>query len=188
MANLAVLFSAVLLAFVAAAAAQSPCKEIPSVGLDQSPSTPANGGQCSKIQKDFFGSHWCKHGKVGSYPGPPPGKAQQCLKFGRASIYRGPIYGSSSAHKAACNKVLMGDDKHAMVAVSTKYLKTYQGGWTSDTGACNKCMCVRMHGGDDSFNSGLQKEAVNKRVGLTFMAKVGVPLLCCSVMWCAVLF
>jgi hypothetical protein len=81
----------------------------------------------------------------------------------------------------------MGDDKHAMVAVSTKYLKTYQGGWTSDTGACNKCMCVRMHGGDDSFNSGLQKEAVNKRIGLTFMAKVGVLLLSCSVMWFAVL-
>jgi hypothetical protein len=174
MVQLAVL-SAVLLAFVAAAAAQAPgCSAIPTVGgVDQSNSSPAEYGKCSKIQKDFFGSHWCKFGNLGTWPGPPTGKAQQCLKFGRASIYRGPIYGSSNAHKAACNKVLMGDDKYAMVAVSTKYLKTFQGGWTSDTGACNKCMCVRMHGGDDAFNKGLQKELAQPRIGLTFMAKVG---------------
>jgi hypothetical protein len=164
--------SAVLFALLAAAAAQK-CAEVPTVsGVDQSNTSPAEYGKCSQIQKDFFGSHWCKFGKIGTWPGAPQGKAQQCLKFGRASIYRGPIYGSSSAHKAACNRVLMGDDKHAMVAVSTKYLKTYQGGWTSDTGACNKCMCIRMHGADNAFNSGLQTDKVSKRVGLTFMGKV----------------
>lgn len=167
------MFSAVLLALLAAAAAQSPCKEIPGVsGVDQSATSPADYGRCSQIQKDFFGSHWCKFGKLGTWPAAPSGKAQQCLKFGRASIYRGPIYGSSSAHKAACNKVLMGDDKHAMVAVSSKYLETYQGGWTSDQGACHKCMCVRMHGADNAFNTGVQKETASKRIGLTFLAKV----------------
>jgi hypothetical protein len=89
------------------------------------------------------------------------------------TTYRGPIYGSSQAHKAACNKWIQGSSEAAMVAVSTKYLKTYQGGWTSDTGACGKCMCVRMHGGDVKYNPGLQKESASKRVGLTFLAKVG---------------
>lgn len=168
-------FSAVLLALLAAAAAQSPCGEIPTVGgVDQSATSPAEYGKCTKIQKDFMGSHWCKFGNLGTWPGAPSGKAQKCLKFGRASIYRGPIYGSSGEHKAACNKVLMGDDKFAMVAVSTKYLKTFQGGWTADQGACHKCMCVRMHGADDAFNKGVQKETASKRLGLTFLAKVCV--------------
>jgi hypothetical protein len=59
-----------------------------------------------------------------------------------------------------------------MVAVSTKYLKTYQGGWAGDKGACGKCMCIRLHGGDDKFNAGLQKESVKRHLGLTFMGKV----------------
>lgn len=163
---------AVLAALLAAAAAQK-CSAIPGVdGVDQSPTSSSQYGKCTNIQKDFLGSHWCKFGKMGTWPSAPTGKADQCLKFGRASIYRGPIYGSSSAHKAACNKVLLGSDKYAMVAVSTKYLKTYQGGWTSDKGACNKCMCIRMHGGDDLFNKGLQKEKASQRIGLTFMGQV----------------
>jgi hypothetical protein len=94
------------------------------------------------------------------------------MKFGRASIYRGPVYGSSPQHKAACNKVLRGDNDYAMVAVSTKYLKTYQGGWAGDKGACDRCMCVRIHGGDDEYNKGIQKENARKHLGLTFLAKV----------------
>jgi hypothetical protein len=94
------------------------------------------------------------------------------MKFGRASIYRGPVYGSSPQHKAACDKVLRGDNDHAMVAVSTKYLKTYQGGWAGDKGACDRCMCVRIHGGDDEYNKGIQKENARKHLGLTFLAKV----------------
>lgn len=110
---------------------------------------------------------------MGTWPDGPSSRAQQCLKFGRATIYRGPIYGSSPQHKAACNKVLRGNNDAAMVAVSTKYLKTYQGGWADDKGACNKCMCVRMHGADDKFNSGLQTDKASKHIGLTFLAQVG---------------
>jgi hypothetical protein len=182
-----------LLALVASAAAQSPCKEIPTVsGVDQSPTNPKEYGKCVNIQSYFSKSHWCKFGKIGTWPSSPAGKAASCLKFGRSTIYRGPIYGSSGAHKAACNKVLQGNDEYAMVAVSTKYLKTHQGGWTSDTGACNKCMCIRMHGADNAFNPGLQTEQVGKRVGLTFMGKVrvGVSVACLCVrvvlcLWCS---
>lgn len=163
-----------LLALAAFAAAGSPCKEVPSVNsVDQSPTPASEWGRCVNIEKWFTGSHWCKFGKVGLWPEPPKPRAQQCLKFGRATIYRGPIYGSSPAHKAACNAVLKGSDEAAMVAVSTKYLKTFQGGWNADTGSCGKCMCIRMHGADELFNSGLQKDRAQKHLGLTFMGKVG---------------
>ena len=86
----------------------------------------------------------------------------------------------------ACKKNIKGDDKAALVAVSTKYLKTYQGGWAADKGACGKCICVRLHGGDDKFNSGINKNAAQKHIGLTFLGKVRIgagwgvtaPLLC----------
>lgn len=166
-------FAAVCLALLAAAAAQPAGCDIPTVGgVDQSATSPADYGKCIKTQNYFGGSHWCKFGKLGTWPAAPEGKAKQCLKFGRSTIYRGPIYGSSSQHKAACNKVLRGNDNFAMVAVSTKYLKTHQGGWTADQGACHKCLCVRLHGGDDLFNKGLQKGLANQRIGLTFLAKV----------------
>ena len=51
--------------------------------------------------------------------------------------------------------------------------QTYQGGWATDKGACDKCMCVRMHGGDNKYNPGLQTEPMQKHMGLTFLAKVG---------------
>jgi hypothetical protein len=164
-----------LLALAASAAAQSPCAEVPTLsGVDQSATPPSEYGKCtSKTQTTYTSkSHWCAFNKMGSWPAAPSGKARQCLKFGRSTIYRGPIYGSSSAHKAACNRVLRGNDNFAMVAVSTKYLKTFQGGWTKDQGACHKCMCIRMHGGDDLFNKGLQKERVQQRMGLTMLGKV----------------
>ncbi|GBF96386.1 hypothetical protein Rsub_09185 [Raphidocelis subcapitata] len=168
---------AVLAAAVPAALADSAhCKEVPNVpGVDQSPSDPNAYGKCtSAVEGQIWGySHWCKYGGMGMWPGGPSDKAKQCMKFGRATIYRGPIWGSSPQHKAACKKELHGEDHAALVAVSTKYLKTYQGGWATDKGACDKCMCVRMHGGDNKYNPGLQTEPMQKHMGLTFLAKVG---------------
>lgn len=51
--------------------------------------------------------------------------------------------------------------------------QTYQGGWATDKGACEQCMCVRLHGGDDKYNTGLQTEPLKKNMGLTFLARVG---------------
>jgi hypothetical protein len=123
------------------ALADGQCGQVPYVkGVDQSPSDPSMYGKCSGSLEGFVKgmSHWCKFGDMGMWPSGPSDKAKKCMKFGRTTIYRGPIYGSSPGHKAACNKFLHGDDKAAMVAVSTKYLKSWQGGWAGDKGACNK--------------------------------------------------
>jgi hypothetical protein len=143
------LLAAAALLQAAAVLAAGKCPSIPAVsGLDQAPTSPANYGKCtSATEKQFTqAGHWCNGSTGKSFkpvPGPPQGKAAQCLKFGRATIYRGPMYGSSTAHKAACNKILHGTDKYALVAVSTKYLKSFQGGWNpSNKGACDKCMCI----------------------------------------------
>ena len=142
-------------------------------GVDQSPTDPSLYGKCtSAIEPGFMQSHWCKVGAIGKWPAEPTDKAKKCLKYGRATIYRGPIYGSSPNHLAACNQRLYGSDDAALVAVSTKYLKTFQGGWAPDKGACGQCMCVRMHGADEAFNTGLQKPMVKKHLGLTFAARV----------------
>jgi hypothetical protein len=169
------LATAVLLSLVALTAAQSCPVSIPRIpGIDQSPTNPADWGKCTSALEGSFGkySHWCKFGRLGMYPTPPTEKARQCLKFGRASIYRGPIYGSSVGHLAACNRILRGNDDFAMVAVSTKYLKTYQGGWTSNRGACHQCMCIRLQGADNEYNKGLQTDSVDAHRGLTFLGKV----------------
>lgn len=153
------------------------CSETPFLpNVDQTPSDPRFYGKCTgnlerHVNKET--SHWCKYDDMGLWPSGPKPKAAQCMKFGRATIYRGPIYGSSPNHKAACNQVLKGDDRAAMVAVSTKYLKTWQGGWADDKGACGQCMCVRMHGGDNKFNGGMQTENMKKHLGVTFLAQVG---------------
>jgi hypothetical protein len=42
------------------------------------------------------------------------------------------------------------------VAVSTKYLKTAQGGWVADKGACGACMCIHLHGADNEYNTGVK--------------------------------
>lgn len=165
----------IIAAAMLAVASASPCREIPDVsGVDQSPSDPRMYGKCSSAIESFMvpQSHWCKFGDMGLWPSGPSNRAKQCMKFGRTTIYRGPIYGSSPQHKAACNKILRGDDDAALVAVSTKYLKTWQGGWASDKGACNKCMCVRLHGADNKFNTGLQTKTAERQLGLTFLAKV----------------
>jgi hypothetical protein len=165
---------ALLAATMALAAAQR-CSRIPQVsGVDQSPTAPWNYGKCTNaVEAVARPSHWCKFNRIGVWPQTPPARAQQCLKFGRATIYRGPIYGSSPQHYAACNRILKGSNEAALVALSTKYLKTYQGGWAADKGACNQCMCIRMHGADRAYNPGLQTQAAQRHVGLTFLGKVG---------------
>ena len=159
-----------------AARADGQCGQVPYVaGADQSPSSEASWGYCTgAIEAQFRAqSHWCtKPVPLGTWPAPPSDGAKKCLKFGRSTIYRGPIYGSSPGHLAACNKRLKGDDGAALVAVSTKYLKTYQGGWAGDKGACDKCVCVRLHGGDDKYNPGIQKDNVAPALGLTFKGVV----------------
>lgn len=143
-----------------------------------------SSGKCtSAIEQSFSRSHWCSAGPIGLWPSPPTAKSEKCLKFARATIFRGPIYGSSPQQFAACNKRLRGSDDYAMVALSTKYLKTYQGGWAGDKGACDKCMCVRMHGADTNYNKGVQRDVVGKHLGLTFAAQArsarGPPGACC---------
>jgi hypothetical protein len=46
----------------------------------------------------------------------------------------------------ACGTPLIGSDARALVAVSTRYLSSEQGGWQPEPGACGKCM-VRGRGG-----------------------------------------
>lgn len=134
----------------AGAAWGNTCPQVPNVaGADQTPSDPAQYGKCTKALEPWVSpssSHWCKFGQLGMWPDGPSARAKECLKFGRATIYRGPIYGSSAQHKAACNKWITGEDRAALVAVSTKYLKTYQGGWQPDKGTCGQCMCIRCAG------------------------------------------
>lgn len=139
-------------------------------GVDQSPSNPSEYGKCTpSVERNAIAtSHWCKFGKLGSYPEFPNEPAKKAFKFGRSTSYVGSIY----AQKFACNVDGVGSNTHAAVAVSSKYLKSYQGGWTADKGACGKCMCISIFGGDDKYNKGLQKWIVDKYKGLSFMGKV----------------
>ena len=63
---------------------------------------------------------------------------------GRAQCAAAPsapqILGKDDRHLGACGVELVGNDTHAMVAVSTKYLSTNQGFWQPTMGACGKCM------------------------------------------------
>lgn len=68
---------------------------------------------------------------------------------------------------------LVGSNTHALMAVSTKYLSSRQGGWEPSPGACGKCMCVRMHGCDEAYNPYPDRGNVLRHVGLTFAAVVG---------------
>lgn len=143
-------------------------------GVDASASDPAEYGRCTAEMEPQLkeSSHWCKFNRMGSWPEWPNSAARSALKFARATCYRGPINGSSPAHLAACKEQLYGSDTHASVAVSTKYLKTTQGGWADKKGACGKCLCISIFGGDDAYNSGLQRWVVSKYKGASFMGKV----------------
>lgn len=83
------------------------------------------------------------------------------------------ILGNGNTYQGVCSTPLIGDDANAFVAVSTKYLTSAQGGSASDSGACGRCMCVRIHGADTSYNPAANQDNVRKYMGLTFAAQVG---------------
>jgi hypothetical protein len=145
---------------------------VPKVyGVDQSPTKSNDYGKCTKevearIQHT---SHWCKFGKLGSFPEYPNYAARKALKFGRQTVFRGPIL----KQKFACNVDGIGSNTHATVAVSTKYINSRQGGWDKDKGACGKCLCIHVLGADNLYSPGVQKHVVLKYKGLSFMGKVG---------------
>lgn len=146
-------------------------------GVDQSPTLPANWGRCTTAVEASARqtSQWCKFDRLRAWPSGPSPAAIQALKFGRHTIYRGPVWAASMKYpsqKSACNTNLAGSDGHANVAVSTKYLKTYDGGWAPEKGACGKCVCIRVHGGDIGYNVGLQTPSVSPHIGLSFMGRV----------------
>lgn len=144
--------------------------KVPHVrGVDQSPTLPKNYGVCTAaVESSQKSSNWCKFNKLGSYPAFPNAAARKSLKFGRQTQYIGSIF----RQKFACNVLGQGSNEFATVAVSTKYLKTWQGGWAKDKGACGKKVCIHVLGGDDLYNKGLQKHVVDKYRGLTFMGRV----------------
>jgi len=138
--------------------------------VDKLPTRVRDYGKCTHAVERSIrnSSHWCKFNRMGSWPEWPNAQARKKMKFGRQTVYRGSIL----AQRTACNKVMMGDSRYASVAVSTKYLKTYQGGWAQDKGACGQCMCIMILGADNLYNKGLHKEVVRKYVGYSFMGKV----------------
>jgi hypothetical protein len=83
------------------------------------------------------------------------------------------ILGNDANHLGACGVPLVGDDAHALIAASTKYLSSKQGFWEPEPGACGRCACVRLHGADTGYNTGPNLENVRKYTGLTFAARVG---------------
>jgi hypothetical protein len=151
------------------------CAAVPAVpGLDQSPSDRSQYGKCTDAIDSHIkpNSNWCNFGKMGYWPAGPSRQARRCMKWGRLTVYRGPIWGSEPAHKGACNATLVGSNQTAMVAVSTKYLKTAQHGWVEDKGSCGKCMCVHIRGVDDQYNTGVSYYHAKQYFGLTFLAQV----------------
>ncbi|KAI8469932.1 MAG: hypothetical protein J3K34DRAFT_521733 [Monoraphidium minutum] len=161
----------------AASAAPGACTvPVPAVaGVDQSPTNPAEYGACTDAVEEKFHttSNWCLAPGFNSWPSGPAPMAQACAKFGRVTVYRGPVLGKEPAHKGACDVPLEGSDTHALVAVSTKYIKSRQGGWHDDPGACGMCMCVRLQGCDDVYNPHPNRDNVLRNQGLAFAARVG---------------
>ena len=152
------------------------CDFVPEVpGVNQDPSDPSQYGKCTSALDDHVassGSNWCKFNELGYWPAGPSRLAKKCMKFGRMTVYRGPVYGSEPTHKGACNVDLAGSNETAVVAVSTKYLKTAQHGWAEDKGSCGQCMCVHIRGADDKYNPGVDYYQAKNYLGLTFLAKV----------------
>lgn len=164
------LFTFALLSLSGRVSAQAPAG-VPIVrGVDQTPTRPADWGRCTRHVEAFArnSSHWCRFNRLTPWPNPPTAAAQRALKFGRMTVYRGGIL----RQRFACNVQGQGSNTHATIALSTKYLKTFQGGWAVDRGACGYCVCMRVHGGDIAYNPGLHRDAVRRRIGLTFMARV----------------
>lgn len=66
---------------------------VPSVlGVDQSPTAPQDYGTCVSVEPYFQNtSNWCTSKGFNSWPTAPPATAAACLKFGRLSVYTGPV-------------------------------------------------------------------------------------------------
>ena len=153
------------------------CHLVPAVPhSDQTPTSALQYGKCTAAVEPALrnSSNWCKFDTLGAWPTWPSSttEAKKCLKFGRATVYTGPIYGMSPDARTACNTYHVGSNEAATVAVSTKYLKTYQGGWADDKGSCGLCMCIRMHGVDSAYNPSYKPEQVKAHIGLTFKGVV----------------
>ena len=150
-----------------------PCPmAIPRVdGVDQSPTPRSQWGKCTDAVEASARerSNWCSFGRLTPWPAPPSAAASESLKFGRQTVYRGSIL----KQKGACNVDLIGSDTHATVAVSSKYLRSQDGGWAANKGACGQCMCVHVNGGDAAYNQWLFEDSVRAQKGLCFMARVG---------------
>jgi len=175
--SLAAAAAAVLLLTAGPAAAQDATRcGIPAVpGAEQSATRAQDLGKCTAALDPAGGAegkHWCKFGRIGAWPDGPSQKAQTCLKFGRMSIFRGPMYGSHQGARTACDNPHSGSSNHATIAVSTKYLRTQQGGWATDKGHCGQCMCVHIHGADEAYNPGLQRDNARAHMSYAFMGKV----------------
>lgn len=165
------------LGYVTSSAALDPslCPSVPLLAYpDQSPTAQVDWGRCTGyVDANQQFSNWCTAPDFIPYPTTPPDSASKCLKFGRMTVYTGPIIGKDANHFGACDVPLVGSDSHALVAVSTKYLNSKQSGWEVDPGACGQCMCVRLNGIDLAFTGAEFADTVLPHVGIAFAAKVG---------------
>ena len=98
-------------------------------------------GQCKDIHeeaKQF--SSWCRRGPIKGEPSSPH------LNYGRQTIFSGPV----GVQKGWCGKTLQGTPDYAAIAVSTKYIDLK--GESPYSPACEKCMCIRITGTDETSN------------------------------------
>ena len=65
----------------------------------QSPSDPSSYGLCTSAvdARIAAGSNWCHSPGFNSWPSAPAGDAVACLKFGRMTVYRGPVRRADAA-------------------------------------------------------------------------------------------
>jgi len=98
-------------------------------------------GVCRDIHdeaKQF--SHWCRRGGIPGEPSRPD------LNYGRQTIFNGPV----GMQKGWCGQILHGTPDYAAVAVSTKYIDLK--GESPHSPTCEKCMCIRIRGADETSN------------------------------------
>ena len=155
------------------------CPGIFNLPVDQSATAPINYGKCTEnIGQDQLETYTCTRPGMNAWPGPPPLSAQKCFKFGRLTTNTGPISAGDMKATTPCNARVIGSNRHAFVAVSTKYLNVQQSAFEADPGACGQCMCIRLAGADtgavvDAAAIRRQQQATLPYVGLTFMGMVG---------------
>jgi hypothetical protein len=155
------------------------CPGLFNLPVDQSATAPINYGKCTEaIEQSQLETYTCTRPGMNAWPGPPPLAAQKCFKFGRLTTNPGPISAGDMKATTPCNARIIGSNRHAFIAVSTKYLNGEQSAYEADPGACGQCMCVRMAGADtgavtDTAAIRRQQQATLPYVGLTFVGQVG---------------